>query len=457
MNKRPQYSKAFKALGVETTVLKALVDMEYETPSPIQDELIPLVLQGRDVLGQARTGTGKTASFGIPVVQNIDPQGRMQALILTPTRELAAQVLGEIRRIAKYTDLHAVPVYGGTKMAAQIRDLGRKPHIAVGTPGRVMDMMSRNVLKLDDIRFVVLDEVDRMLDIGFREDIRRILGDIKHEHQTVFVSATLEGEVSKLAKRFMHDPAELNVSKDEITVTEIAQSYLVVEQPKKVSMITRLLKAEDPKLAIIFTRTKHGARKLAKQLHANGFTAKEIHGDLVQQKRERVMERFRKHHLPLLVATDLAARGIDVQGITHIINFDVPEDPEVYVHRIGRTARMGATGIAISLVTPEQGSILTKIEMLINKELHQYKFEDERSEADTELDRRPAKKKKKGRTSRRGGERSPASEAPRSGNKKTTGSQRPRHPIADAATNEETSDKPKRRPMFVKLPPRRPR
>jgi len=456
MTKRPKYSKAFKALGVETPVLKALHAMEYETPSPIQAELIPNVLSGRDVLGQARTGTGKTASFGIPIVQQVDPQGRMQALILTPTRELAAQVLGEIRRLAKFTELHAVPVYGGTKIAAQIRDLGRKPHIAVGTPGRVMDMMQRNVLNLDEVRFVVLDEVDRMLDIGFREDIRRILGDIKHEHQTVFVSATLEGEVSRLAKRFMHEPVEVNVSKDEITVTDIAQSYLVVEPQKKISTIKRILEKEDPKLAIVFTRTKHGARKLAKQLHANGFTAKEIHGDLVQQKRERVMERFRKHHIPLLVATDLAARGIDVQGITHIINFDVPEDPEVYVHRIGRTARMGAKGIAISLVTPEQGPILTKIEMLINKEIERYDL-DAPVDAD-ESQAKPRKKKKKKTTTPRKQEAAPASEAPRAAKKKKSKGKKKRTKSETAPPTEEApAARPNRRPLFVKLPPRRPR
>ncbi len=456
MNKRPQYSKAFKALGVETPVLKALQAMEYETPSPIQAELIPHVLSGRDVLGQARTGTGKTASFGIPIVQQVDPQGRMQALILTPTRELAAQVLGEIRRLAKFTELHAVPVYGGTKIAAQIRDLGRKPHIAVGTPGRVMDMMQRNVLNLDDVRFIVLDEVDRMLDIGFREDIRRILGDIKHEHQTVFVSATLEGEVSRLAKRFMKDPVELNVSKDEITVTDIAQSYLVVEPQKKISTITKILKNEGPKLAIVFTRTKHGARKLAKQLHANGFTAKEIHGDLVQQKRERVMERFRKHHIPLLVATDLAARGIDVQGITHIINFDIPEDPEVYVHRIGRTARMGAKGIAISLVTPEQGPILTKIEMLINKEIQRYDLD---GAADAEVDRSaPRKKKKKKTATPRRQDASPSGNASRAAQKKQGKVEDKRANAEEApAAGDQSPQRPKRRPLFVKLPPRRPR
>lgn len=439
MRKNSKYSEAFAKLGVETPLLRALQAMEYNEPSPIQAELIPHVLSGRDVLGQARTGTGKTASFGIPIAQKVDPQGRLQALILTPTRELAAQVLGEMRRLTKFADLHCVPVYGGTKMAAQIRDLGRKPHIVVGTPGRVIDMLQRNVLSFDDLRFVVLDEVDRMLDIGFREDIRRILGRVECEHQTVFVSATLEGEVKQLAKKFMKDPVEVNVSQDQITVGEITQNYLVVDPPKKIRVLTKILKREQPKLAIIFTRTKHGARKLAKQLHAEQFVAKEIHGDLVQQKRERVMERFRKHHIPILVATDLAARGIDVQGITHIVNYDLPEDPEVYVHRIGRTARMGATGIAISLVTPEQGGILTKIEKLINKQLDQYDFD---AEISTEESKPRAMKKK------------PESKQTAAKPKSNEPSKKVESPEANTTETESSSDQPARRPLFVKLPPR---
>lgn len=370
MEKNQKLPQDFAKLGIETPVLRALSDMQYETPSPIQEAIIPPILRGRDVLGQARTGTGKTAAFGIPILQQIDPQGRLQAMVLTPTRELAAQVLGELRRIAKHLpDVHCVPVYGGTNMRGQIRELGRKPHLIVGTPGRVMDMASRRAINFDHLRFVVLDEVDRMLDIGFRDDIRKILGGINHPHQTIFVSATLEGEVRRLALRFMDEPEEINVSQDQITVSEIVQQYVVVEPVVKFRLLNHLLKKENPKLAIIFTRTKHGARKLAKQLHAAGFVAKEIHGDLVQQKRERVMERFRKHHIPILVATDLASRGIDVTGITHIVNYDMPDDPEVYVHRIGRTARMGASGMAISFVAPDQGQVLTRIEMLINQQI----------------------------------------------------------------------------------------
>lgn len=376
MHRHPDLPQAFAELGIEIPILRALKAVDYKEPSPIQRELIPVVLSGRDVLGQARTGTGKTASFGLPILQKIDPAGPLQAMILTPTRELAVQVLGELRRLAKFLDVHCVPVYGGTRMAQQIHQLGKKPHLIVGTPGRVMDMLDRGMLNLDGLRFVVLDEVDRMLDIGFREDIRNILGRIKHPHQTVFVSATLEPEVVKLSKTFMTDPVEINVSRDQLTVDAITQQYVVVQQWDKYRLLRKILENEKPTLVIIFTRTKHGARKLARRLHGDGIEAREIHGDLVQQKRERIMERFRKHHIPILVATDLAARGIDVHGITHIINYDLPEDIEIYVHRIGRTARMGATGKAISLVTPEQGGMLTEVEMLINKQVEKLEVPD---------------------------------------------------------------------------------
>lgn len=375
MHRHPELPRAFEELGIEAPVLRALTTMGYETPSQIQTELVPLALQGKDVLGQARTGTGKTAAFGMPILQMIDPQERLQAVILTPTRELAVQVLGELRRLSKYLNLHCVPVYGGTRMTRQIHQLGRKPHLIVGTPGRVLDMLKRGVLDFSTIRFAVLDEVDRMLDIGFRDDIKRILSRIKHDHQTIFVSATLEDEIKRLGRQFMKDPVEINVSRDQLTVGEVVQQYCVVEAWDKFRLLRLLLKQEKPRQAIVFCRTKHGARKLARRLHAAGFNAREIHGDLIQQKRERIMERFRKHHIPILVATDLAARGIDVRGISHIINFDMPEDIEVYVHRIGRTARMGAAGKAISFVTTEQGKGLTGIEMLINKELEKIMVE----------------------------------------------------------------------------------
>lgn len=446
MDKQLTLPKAFADLGVESPVLKALAVMGYEEPSPIQTELIPSVLSGRDVLGQARTGTGKTAAFGIPICQQIDPQGRLQAMILTPTRELAAQVLGELRRICKFLNLHCVPVYGGTNMRGQIRELGRKPHVIVGTPGRVMDMMQRGALDLSGLRFAVLDEVDRMLDIGFRDDIRKILGGIRGDHQTIFVSATLEGEVKRLAMRYMHEPVEVNVSQDQLTVSEITQQYTVIEPQKKFRLLMFLLKREDPKLTIIFTRTKHGARKLAKQLHAAGIEAKEIHGDLVQQKRESIMERFRKHHIPILVATDLASRGIDVSGITHIVNYDMPDDPEVYVHRIGRTARMGASGMAISFVAPDQGDVLTKVEMLINEQIGRVDLEGFESGERPSLSRGDGQNRRDDRSRREESPRRFSSDSEASASDSTQAAK----PVDKPAEKTSTA-----RPLFVKLPPRR--
>jgi ATP-dependent RNA helicase DeaD len=375
MHKHPPLPSNFAELGLEVPLLKALAQVKYEEPSDVQRELIPSVLAGHDVLGQARTGTGKTAAFGLPILQLVDPAGRFQAIILVPTRELAVQVAGEIRRLAEFSNLHCVPVYGGQRISHQLHLLGRKPHIVVGTPGRVLDLLRRRALVFNDIRFAVLDEVDRMLDIGFRDDIRQILRQIDSKHQTIFVSATLDDEIKKLAMQFMTDPIEVNVSRDDITVDEVSQFYVTAEPWDKYHALRLLLKHESPTLAIVFCNTKFGVRKLSKKLNNAGIEAKEIHGDLVQERRERVMDKFRRHKIPVLVATDLAARGIDVQAISHIINYDMPADPQVYVHRIGRTARMGAFGSAISLVTTEQGKQLTEIEKLTNIQLTKMELE----------------------------------------------------------------------------------
>jgi len=373
MQKHPELPQAFADLGVEIRFLKALRKMEFTEPSPIQAQLIPPALEGSDVLGQARTGTGKTAAFGLPILQKIDPKGRLQALCLAPTRELAVQVTGELQRLAEFANLRVVAVYGGQRMNTQLHQLGRKPHVVVGTPGRVMDFMRRGALKIADCRFVVLDEVDRMLDIGFRDDIRSILSKVTAEHQTIFVSATFTEEITRLAKRYMRDPIEVNASRDHVTVDEVEQSYVSVERQDKFRALTHLLKEENPPVTIVFTNTKAAARKLAKKLHDRQINAREIHGDLMQRKRDRVMEQFRKNQIKVLVATDLAARGIDVSSITHIVNYDIPPDSEVYVHRIGRTARMGARGVAITFVSREEGKELTNIEKLINREVPERK------------------------------------------------------------------------------------
>ena len=366
MHKTSDLPAAFAALNLDVPLLKALAKLGFQEPTEIQLELIPPVLAGRDVMGQARTGTGKTAAFGLPILQQVDPAGGLQAIILAPTRELAVQVAGEIRRLGEFTELNCVPVYGGQQIKTQLHLLGRKAHVVVGTPGRVLDLLRRRALRFNEIRFAVLDEVDRMLDIGFRDDIRRILRQISSPHQTVFVSATIDDEIKRMSLQFMNDPVEVDVSRDQMTVEHVSQAYISAEPWDKYRALEHLLKTEAPKLVIVFCNTRFGAKKLARKLTAAGIEAREIHGDLVQERREKIMDRFRRHKIPVLVATDLASRGIDVQAISHIINYDMPQDPEVYVHRIGRTARMGAFGRAISLVTSEQGKQLTEIEKLIN-------------------------------------------------------------------------------------------
>jgi len=260
-------------------------------------------------------------------------------------------------------------------MKEQLHQLGRKPHVVVGTPGRMLDVIGRKALDLSEVRFAVLDEVDRMLDIGFRDDIRRILGSLQQPHQTVFVSATIDDEIKRLAMKYMQSPVEVNVSRDTLTVDQISQYYCTAGPWDKPKLLRMVLQSEAPKLAIVFVNTKHGARKVAKRLHADGIECKEIHGDLVQQKREKIMERFKKHKIPVLVATDLASRGIDVHMVSHIINYDLPQDPHAYVHRIGRTARMGQIGKAISFCKPDEGELLSTIEALINRQLEKLEIE----------------------------------------------------------------------------------
>ena len=375
MKPHPTLPAAFEQLGLKHELLKGLQKMNFSEPSDIQRALIPPALEGRDVLGQAKTGTGKTAAFALPILHNIDDAPEIQAVILVPTRELAAQVTAEIRRLAEFTQFVITPVYGGQSVRTQVKALGKRTHIVVATPGRIIDLINRKIISLDHVRFAVLDEVDRMLDIGFIDDIRRLLGLITQPHQTLFVSATISDDIRKLAKKFMNEPLEVNVSHDDLTVDHVEQVICTVDPWDKYRLLKIVLEKEDPKLAIIFTNTKHAARKLAKKLSGDGLNVKEIHGDLVQRKRESVMKRFRRHQIQVLVATDLAARGIDVSDISHIINYDLPEDVEIYVHRIGRTARMGAFGKAISFATREEGDVLTRIEMLINKQIEFFTYE----------------------------------------------------------------------------------
>ncbi len=356
---------SFEDLGLRNSLLKGVQAAGFEQPTHIQAQLIPEMLAGRDVIGQAKTGTGKTAAFGLPILNGADKDVPMQALILVPTRELAAQVTGELAELGRFTPIRTSCIIGGESMRQQIRSVEQGGHILVGTPGRIMDMQGRRVIRFDRIRFVVLDEVDRMLDIGFRDDIRKILSSVKHEHQTVFVSATIGDEIERLARRFARrDAARITTTAGALTVSLVDQKLYFVEPWDKPQLLLHLLRHEKPDTTVVFCRTKFSVRRLTKYLTDHKIKAREIHGDLQQNSRNRVMASMRKGQLDVLIASDLAARGLDIEHISHVINYDLPDDPELYVHRIGRTARVGRKGIAWSFATSADGKLLTQIEKL---------------------------------------------------------------------------------------------
>ncbi|MFH1747574.1 MAG: DEAD/DEAH box helicase [Planctomycetota bacterium] len=369
---KPDPTNPWGKLGLSPEILSSIRQAGFEQPTDIQCELIPAALAGHDCLGQAKTGTGKTAAFAIPMIQLLKPDKPAQALVLVPTRELAAQVDEHVRALGVSHPYKTALLYGGRPIRSQTARLKHSPEIIIGTPGRIIDLMRRRILDLSKVTFVVLDEIDRMLDIGFRDDIRRILGAIKCRHQTVFVSATVTDEIRRLAKSYMHEPQEIDVSRDTLTVESVNHGYVSVDPHEKFQTLLSFLRHEKPTLAIVFTNTKHAARRVADRLKRAGVNCKEIHGDLMQSQRERVMRSFRQAHIHVLVATDLAARGLDVMEISHIVNYDVPEDTTIYIHRIGRTARMGKSGYAVTFVCPDQGKLLTDIEKLINQELPQF-------------------------------------------------------------------------------------
>jgi ATP-dependent RNA helicase DeaD len=349
-------------------MLRALKQVCYVAPSPIQAELIPAALDGSDVIGQAKTGTGKTAAFGIPLIEMLEARGKgPQAIILAPTRELVQQIVVELQRLAQGQDVEICGIYGGEPIERQLKALHRGVDIVVGTPGRVIDHIERRTLYLGDIFHVVLDEADRMLDIGFRPDIERILRKVPNPHQTLLLSATISPDVRKLARRYMHEPIEMNLSRDELSVESIKQCYFSVENDRKFDLLVHLLKRDRPRQCIVFTRTKRGADRIALRLRGKIHGVATIHGDLTQSVRNRVMQDLRDGTTTILVATDVVGRGIDVSGISHVVNFDIPDDPENYLHRIGRTGRMGKDGQAYLFVCPDQGDELTAIENLINK------------------------------------------------------------------------------------------
>lgn len=366
----------FEELGLSPEVVQGLTEAGFEYPTSIQARIIPIILSGKDVLGQAKTGTGKTAAFGLPLLSKCRKGVPFNTLLLVPTRELAIQVSKDLLELGRHTGLRVLPVYGGQNIATQAKLLERGPEIVVATPGRMMDMVERRYFHYNNVQMVVLDEVDRMLDIGFRDDIKRILSSCPRTRQTVFVSATLQPEIESLARSYANDCEKIVATAGALTVAMVKQFHLTVEPWDKKQLLLHLLTHEEPALTIVFCRTKRTVDNLSEYLMRKGIEAHAMHGDMPQNKRNRVIEKLHTGALSVLIASDLASRGLDVDGITHVINYDLPEDPDLYVHRIGRTARAGRDGIAWALVTPEQGPLLTEIEMLINAEIPKLDYPD---------------------------------------------------------------------------------
>ena len=345
----------FKELGVSAPILKALERMGFEEATPIQGETIPLAMAGKDVIGQAQTGTGKTAAFGIPMIEEFDKSVRkIQGLVVAPTRELAIQVSEEINRLGRTKGIRVLPVFGGQHMERQIRSLKEGPQIVVATPGRLLDHMRRRTIRIDDVKTVVLDEADEMLNMGFIDDIKDILKGVPEERQTLLFSATMPREIRDIATNLMKNPQVIKVKATEMTVENIDQYFIEVPERLKFDTLSNHMDINEPKLAIVFSRTKKRVDEIAEGLQARGFRAEGIHGDLTQGKRMSVLNKFKNGRIEVLVATDVAARGLDISGVTHVYNFDIPQDPESYVHRIGRTGRAGRTGEAFSFVTPRE-------------------------------------------------------------------------------------------------------
>ena len=370
-------SVTFDQMGLRDSVLKGLRKSGFEHPTDIQAKLIPLALEGKDVIGQAKTGTGKTAAFGLPILHLADKSVPMQALILVPTRELAAQVAAELEALGEFTPIRTACIIGGESMSHQIRSVGHGGYILVGTPGRVMDMHQRKLIHFKNVRFAVLDEVDRMLDIGFRDDIRKILSMIKNEHQSILVSATIDAEIERLVRRCARPDVEwIRTAAGALTVSMVDQKYLSVEAWDKPPLLCHLLRHEKPDTTIVFCRTKATVHRLSQYLRRHHVSAREIHGDMHQSKRNKVMQALRDGKLNVLIASDLAARGLDIAHISHVINYDLPDDIELYVHRIGRTARVGRRGVAWSFVVPDQGQQLTEIEKLTGVLIEKMEYPD---------------------------------------------------------------------------------
>ncbi|GEK29153.1 DEAD/DEAH box helicase [Furfurilactobacillus siliginis] len=355
----------FSELGLKDDLLKAIDESGYEEATPIQEQTIPLVLQGDDVIGQAQTGTGKTAAFGLPILNKIDTSNpNVQALIVSPTRELAIQTQEELYRLGKFEKARVQVVYGGADIRRQINSLKNHPQIVVGTPGRLLDHINRKTVRLDHVNTLVLDEADEMLDMGFLDDIESIIKQVPNTRQTLLFSATMPDKIRRIGVQFMTNPKEVKIKAKELTTDLVDQFYVKSREFEKFDLMTRLFDVQDPDLTIVFGRTKRRVDELSKGLEARGYNAAGIHGDLTQQRRSQILKQFRDGKLDILVATDVAARGLDISGVTHVYNYDIPQDPESYVHRIGRTGRAGHHGTSLTFVTPNEMDYLREIEKL---------------------------------------------------------------------------------------------
>jgi len=354
----------FASLNLREEIMQAITELGYSIPTPIQAAMIPIMLGGADVIGQAQTGTGKTAAFALPILQNFTQQRYVQALVLAPTRELALQVADSMTEYGKHLGARVLAVYGGQPYGPQITRLNRGVDIVVGTPGRLIDLIERNALNIKHVRTVVLDEADEMLNMGFIEDVEKILAETPPERQTSLFSATLPPRIRSLANRFMRDPQSVTIKRETLTLASTEQRYYLVHENEKTNALTRLFEVEPIKSALIFARTRAETAALANELVVRGIPAEAIHGDLDQNARERVLGRFRANQLKVLVATDVAARGLDIDDISHVFNYHLPDDAEVYVHRIGRTGRAGKTGVAITLLAPREKRRLREVEAL---------------------------------------------------------------------------------------------
>lgn len=360
----------FNELNIAPEILKSVERMGFEETTPIQEQTIPLALEGKDVIGQAQTGTGKTAAFGLPMLQKIDQNNRnVQGLVIAPTRELAIQTQEELFRLSKDKRVRVTCVYGGADIRRQIKQIKGGAQIVVGTPGRLLDHIRRKTLKLDQVETLVLDEADEMLNMGFIEDIESIISEVPSERQTLLFSATMPTPIKRIAERFMKSPETVKIKTKTLSAATIEQFYTKARDNEKFDVLTRLIDVQNPTSAIIFGRTKRRVDELAKGLEMRGYQAEGIHGDLSQSKRMSVLNDFKKGKMDILVATDVAARGLDVTGLTHVYNYDIPQDPESYVHRIGRTGRAGEKGVSVTFVTPQEMGYLRTIENLTKQEI----------------------------------------------------------------------------------------